>query len=486
MGVSKPQGEQCSILTMYYVISKGSSVGIDPTTGTATGTRSLTGNWSPWMTTKIPKYIGRDIVGALTNPQVLGQGVYKQNPDWVNTWINQAIAIADYVGYTPYTGIGNARGQEGWLYGWWDGGKNFAGIPSQRTSTSLQCIWKTMQDDPDIKKVLGQKDSWNPVDTYMVKENVDKKIHTYCENLLEEFNKGNVAAENFVGTVNIFLSKLVKDKTLVPISLKKQTTGVSMRIKSNNIEDMPSGVIDVVTGGFTDDPYSYFQIEDRSGKLDFKGNSFLYKAQFQVGAYRQKYKIEQRMQQSNNKQEVKDIVKKDAGGYKDAGAQAGNVPVNDFKDLIKTYANVSSYDFKVPSRTETLKDISYWVDLYDTFTKYKFKDKSVDLGATEILGTKFSTQEYFTIAAEMDAQKDDKSLNAFIVGLFPAFTKKKLKKERFSGKFRNKLYNLRFLQALKNANDKDDLCMLLTSIYYGAAKMKMKATDLQGPFLKLS
>ena len=49
-----------------------------------------------------------------------------------------------------------------------------------------------------------------------------------------------------------------------------------------------------------------------------------------------------------------------------------------------------------------------------------------------------------------------------------------------------KLYNLRFLQALREADKKDDLCMLLTSIYYGAAKMMQKSTDLVGPFLKLS
>ena len=71
----------------------------------------------------------------------------------------------------------------------------------------------------------------------------------------------------------------------------------------------------------------------------------------------------------------------------------------------------------------------------------------------------------------------------------------RLEKGNFSGKIRNRCYQLRFMRALVNAYDskmiirgKQDaqLCMLLVRLYYLAAKMKMKDSDLQGPFVKLS
>ena len=42
------------------------------------------------------------------------------------------------------------------------------------------------------------------------------------------------------------------------------------------------------------------------------------------------------------------------------------------------------------------------------------------------------------------------------------------------------------MQAVINARKKHELCMLLTSVYYGAAKMKMTKDDLQGPFIKVA
>ena len=489
MGVSKPQGEHCSIVTMYQVISEGANVGVDPAFGKPGGqARSTPGNWASWMNKSTPLYAGRSLVASISG--ILGQGSWAANPLWVNTWINQAIVISNYIGYrynsTPGSNV-NIAGSPGWMYGWWDAKGSIQGIPNNKTTECLQCIWNSFQKDPAIKKVLGQKDSWNPVDTYMVQSSVEKKIHKYCNDLLDEFNKGNVAAEEYVRTINVYLSGFVADKTLLPISLKKMTEGVSMSLKVNNVEELPNGVIDVVTGNITNIPYSYFELTGRNGKLDFRGNSFLYKASIQPGAIRHQYQIEQRMQgATGNKQEVKDIVRKDAGGYKAAGAQAGNVPVNDFKALIKEYAGVSSYDYMVPTINETLKDPGYWAGLYEEAKKYSgFK---VDLGDTRILGQKFTTKEYFDILADLYSLKDDAALDSYLGSKFESYAKsnQKLKKNSLTGKIRNKLYNLRFLQALREADKKDDLCMLLTSIYYGAAKMMQKSTDLVGPFLKLS
>ena len=490
--VTKAQGEHCSIVTMYWVISEGSSVGSDPSIGTVGATRSLPGKWASWMTKQSPAYLGRDLTRSVSG--ILGSGIWNSSPDWVNTWVNQAIVIAEYIGYNYNTKPGgvNIVGDPGWLYGWWDAKGIFKGIPAQRQTDCLQCIWKEFQSIPKIKKVLGQKDSWNPTDTYMVQKKTADEMHGYCSNLIKQFQAGIVAAEAFVGSVDVYLSKLVKEKTLLPISLKKMTTGVSMSIKVNNVEDIPNGEIDIVSGHLTQNPYSYFELSDRSGKLDFRGNSLVYKSEFTAMAYRHQYQIEQRMQgATGNKQEVKDIVRTDAGGYKAAGAQAGNVPVDTFKKYIKEWAGVSNYDYKVGSIKNAIgNDSQYWADLYDEIKRYNSSHwKSVDLGTTSILGNKFTTREYFDLLGQIEQQKNDTALDNFLSSKFVDYARsnKKLRgMDKLPGKVRNKLYNLRFLQALMNADKQGDLCMLITSIYYSAAKMMIKKTDLIAPFLKLS
>ena len=111
------------------------------------------------------------------------------------------------------------------------------------------------------------------------------------------------------------------------------------------------------------------------------------------------------------------------------------------------------------------------------------------MGTTSILGNKFTTREYFDLLGQIEQQKNDTALDNFLSSKFVDYARsnKKLRgMDKLPGKVRNKLYNLRFLQALMNADKQGDLCMLITSIYYSAAKMMIKKTDLIAPFLKLS
>ena len=64
-------------------------------------------------------------------------------------------------------------------------------------------------------------------------------------------------------------------------------------------------------------------------------------------------------------------------------------------------------------------------------------------------------------------------------------TKKKLTKGVFSAKFRNKLFNIRFMKAITNARKDGKLGRFLATIYYKAAKQKMTNADFEGPFVKL-
>ena len=112
--ISKAQGEHCSIVTMYNVINEGWSVGLNPD-NKQKRTGANKGTWEPWMSSKNPYAVGRGITYSLAS--ILGQGKYADPKavGWVNTWINQSIVIAKHIGYTPYDGFGQQRGNTDWM-----------------------------------------------------------------------------------------------------------------------------------------------------------------------------------------------------------------------------------------------------------------------------------------------------------------------------------------------------------------------------------
>ena len=498
--ISKAQGEHCSIVTMYNVIDEGWSVGRNPNTKVSR-TGAGKGTWESWMSTQRPYDLGRGIIYSLSSPQLLGKGKLT-NPKavgWINTWINQSIAIANHIGYTPHDGFGQGRGDSGWMYGWWDGGKSFSGIPNQKISVCLQCIWDNFKKYESISGKQGifanQKDNWNPTDTYLIKKDTDKQITAFCDNLMKEVKEAEADPQIYITSVNDFLIRMVNEGGLVPLSLKKQTDGVSVSVKEVNIHPIPGGKIDVVKGHLAKpQAYAKFDVVDDKGgdKIDFISNSFKFTAEIQVGSTSNKWHIEERMSsKTTSKAEVKDHNWKDSGGFKAADAQAGNVPITKFQALIAKYAKSGTYDKKIGSSGNIFNgNVQYWADLYDTVSKHNFSGMGkVNMGKTTILKNPLSTKEYFEVLSKIDAAKDDKALDAVLANEFTSYAMKKkrnIKKNEFSGKIMNKLRNLRFLEALINADNDNKLCMILTAIYYQAAKMKMSQDDLQAPFIKLA
>ena len=497
--ISKAQGEHCSIVTMYNVIAEGWSVGRNPN-DKKSRSGSGKGTWESWMTNKRPYDLGRGITYSISS--ILGQGKFADPAavGWVNTWINQSIVVAKHIGYTPYDGFGQQRGSSDWMYGWWDGGKNISGIPRNKVSVALQCIWDDFKKYKKISSKQGlfanQKDNWNPTDTYLITSDADKKLTEFCGNLTTEFEKAEANPEIYIKSINDFLISLINDGGLVPISLKKQTAEVSISIKENNITPIPGGKIDVVKGHLIKPTaYAKFDVVDTKGggSLDFVSNSFKFTAEIQVGSTGNRYHIEQRMSSKvTSKAEVKDHNKKDLDEkYKAADAQAGNVPVAKFEALITKYAKSGTYDSKIGTSGRVLNgNVKYWADLYDEVKQHNFHGMGkVNMGDTTILNQSYGTQKYFELLSDFDKAKNDKELDSVLAVADTSYAIRKnrrIKKGEFSGKIMNKLRNLRFLKAMINADEDNDLCMLLTAIYYQAAKMKMKDSDLQAPFYKLA
>ena len=302
----------------------------------------------------------------------------------------------------------------------------------------------------------------------------------------------------FVGTVNMELCKLVNDNELIPISLKKQTTKVTMSAKKTNIQPIPGGELNEVRGWFTAKPYCYCDVvtgKKGANEIDFKGNSFFFKCHIKVGGYGTDYQIEQRMQgASPDKAELKDIRKTDGGDTKPADAQVGQVPTQKFQDLVKKWANSNNYDHNIPKVGVPFSDtqLNYWADEMDAISKAQLSlgengTTQIDLGKFEILGQAYKPREYWALLGRLDNANSPSAI-ASIVG-------ESMDKGNFSAKIRNRCYQLRFMRALVNAYNSKmitqgkgeaQLCMLLVALYYLAAKMKMKDSDLQGPFYKVA
>ena len=359
--VFKEEQEQCSIITTYYAIEKDADLAPDA---------------------------DKDLKNTLLK-------VYPNMPDdWYHTFLNQAAALKK-----------SLRKAKDLKYGWYDGKEGWASgiIPDNKVSYIMSEIWDTFTDEQ--KKIFGgQKDSWNTADVFVVNDNQERFILRRVKELQEEFEEP-VPPEIFVGTLNVYLSKLAEDNILFPISLKKQTRNAPVKVTPTNIDDIPVEGLSAFDGDFLAKPYSYFDISNRNGKINFRGNSLFWKAKFSVGSYPYFYQIEQRMQGKSSKAEVKDLVVKGKQGKRGpADAQTGNVPMPIMKELIKEYSE-EDYDHKI-TPIGTPLDEKYWVDYFDSI--YNKSKKSFDLGKLEIFGKILKPKEFMKKAILIDEMPDDK------------------------------------------------------------------------------
>ena len=427
--VFKEEQEKCSIIATYYAIEK--NVNLEP---------------------------DKD----LDLKSVFAE-VYPNMPeDWYVTFLNQAQAIK------------NKIGDNNWKYGWYDGTQGWASgiMPNNKVSYIMSAIWDVFTDKQ--KKVFGgQKDSWNTADVFVVNTQMEKEILKQVKIYQNDF-QDFVPPQIFIGTLNAYLSELVKNNDLIPISLKKQTKNAPVRVKETNVDDVPVEGLKPFDGEFLAKPYSYFDIVNRGSKLNFTGNSLFYKASVQVGNYPYFYQIEQRMQGQSSKAEVKDlVVKGDKGKRGPADAQTGNVPMPQFKALVKDYTG-EDYDHNIPA-VGTKIDEEYWSDYLETIYKQAQEKLDFDFGGFTVFGKKYNPTEFMEFAVRLDNLSDKKIRTLY-----------NMNKNAFSAKLRNKLRHLRTIKAILKAQKKNKLSEFLMIIYFRAAKMNITDKDLVSPFLKVS
>ena len=427
--VFKEEQEKCSIIATYYAIEKNANLEPDEDT---------------------------DLKSVFTK-------VYPNMPeDWYVTFLNQAQAIK------------NKIGDNNWKYGWYDGTQGWASgiMPNNKVSYIMAAIWDVFTDKQ--KKVFGnKKDSWNTADVFLVNAQKEGQILKRVKELQSDF-QNFVAPEIFVGTLNAYLSELVKNNHLIPISLKKQTKNAPVKVTETNVDDVPVEGLKPFGGEFLAKPYSYFDIVNRGSKLNFTGNSLFYKASVQIGNYPYFYQIEQRLQGKSSKAEVKDlVVKGDKGKRGPADAQTGNVPMPQFKALVKDYTG-EDYDHNIPA-IGTKIDEEYWSDYLETIYKQAQEKLDFDFGGFTVFGKKYNPTEFMEFAIRLDNLSDKKIKTLY-----------NMNKNAFSAKLRNKLRHLRTIKAILKAQKKNKLSEFLMIIYFRAAKMNITDKDLVSPFLKVS
>ena len=393
--VFKEEQEQCSIITTYYAIEKDADLSPDA---------------------------DQDLKNTLLK-------VYPNMPDdWYHTFLNQAAALKK-----------SLRKAKDLKYGWYDGKEGWASgiIPDNKVSYIMSEIWDTFTDAQ--KKIFGgQKDSWNTADVFVVNSKQEENILNRVKQLQKEF-EDPTPPEIFIGTLNAYLSQLARENILLPISLKKQTKSAPVKVTPTNLDAVPVEGISATNGQFLAKPYSYFEISDRGGKINFKGNSLFFKAQFSVGAYPYNYQIEQRMQGKSSKAEVKDLVVKGNKGKRGpADAQTGNVPMPLMKQLIKEYSG-EGYDDKITDKL----DENYWVPYFVSI--YNASKKIFDLGTLTIMGESRTPEQFIKQAIKIDSMTDKQVRVLY-----------KASKNAFSSKLRNKLRHLRTIKSILNAQQKGD------------------------------
>ena len=425
--VFKEEQEKCSIIATYYAIEKDANLEPD-----------------------------KDL-----DLKSVFMKVYPNMPeDWYVTFLNQAQAIKDKIG------------DNNWKYGWYDGSQGWASgiMPNSKVSYIMGAIWDVFTEKQ--KKVFGnKKDSWNTADVFVVNAQKERQILKRVKELQSDF-QNFVAPEIFVGTLNAYLSNLVKDNDLIPLSLKKQTKNAPVKVTETNVDDVPVEGLKPFDGEFLAKPYSYFDIVNRGSKLNFIGNSLFYKASFQVGNYPYFYQIEQRLQGKSSKAEVKDlVVKGDKGKRGPADAQTGNVPIPQFMALVKDYTG-EGYDDDIPAIGSKI-DEKYWSDYLETI--YNKEKNNFDFGKFTIFGKKYSPRKFMEFAVKLDnlPEKEVKTLY-------------KVSKNQYSAKLRNKLRHLRTIKAYLKAKKDKKFSEFLMIVYFRAAKMNISDKDLVSPFLKVS
>jgi|TARA_B100000073_G_scaffold344027_1_gene350007 hypothetical protein len=384
----------------------------------------------------------------------------KEYPSMSNDWRTGILAgteaLLSYLNHTPGTK------DTTWKYAHYDG--RTKSIPATSTTDVLNYIWDSFGTEQ--KKIFaGKKDSWDTADVYIVKSNKEREIKNTVDDLKEQFSDLDPAI--FVGTVNRYMSALLEQKILVPISLKQKTKNVNVRITPTNIALGPEG-LEVQSGSIVTALNTRFQISSgrRASDFDFEGNSLRFEMEFEAGAYKKRYTWETKAgSKSADVTEPRDRAVNNKGKYVTAAARNGSIPGPEMAKLVKHYTN-EDLNYNIPLNGKASDaQVKYWQAYYKKVLQMSSTTVPVDIVGPQIDKQTVSTDDFIKNMLLLDSGVPSG--------------------KNFATKIRAKLRHLRYIMMFLKANQQGKLGELIAHAYFLSSKMNITQADLAGPFVKV-
>lgn len=377
--------------------------------------------------------------------------------EWYLGLLKQAKALIKYLGHSE----GNK--DTSWKYARFGGSTKT--LPATKTTDIYDYIWSSFSR-PQQQLFTGKKDSWNTTDVYMVKSSEERSIKNMITLLKKEFTDEITDPGIFVGTVNAYLGKLLMEKSLLGISLKKPTKSEpESHVYETNIDVGPDG-IEVHDGDIVGNMFTYMEITKRGSEMDFAGNSLTFEAQFKAGKYIKRYFWESKVSSvAAHATEPRDRVATNKGKYVNATARNGAIPAPKMAELVKRYTN-EEINYNIPLNGKFNEThLKYWQEYFENLVDEDSISK--DFGKISYMDKKCTPKEFIQKAFLLDDQSANPSGKNFAV------------------KLRSKLRILRYIKMFIDAKSQGKLAELVTHAYFLSSKMNISQADLSGPFIKV-
>jgi len=377
--------------------------------------------------------------------------------EWYLGLLKQAKALIKYLGHSE----GNK--DTSWKYARFGGSTKT--LPATKTTDIYDYIWSSFSR-PQQQLFTGKKDSWNTTDVYMVKSSEERSIKNMITLLKKEFTDEITDPGIFVGTVNAYLGKLLMEKSLLGISLKKPTKSEpESHVYETNIDVGPDG-IEVHDGDIVGNMFTYMEITKRGSEMDFAGNSLTFEAQFKAGKYIKRYFWESKVSSvAAHATEPRDRVATNKGKYVNATARNGAIPAPKMAELVKRYTN-EEINYNIPLNGKFNEThLKYWQEYFENLVDEDSISK--DFGKISYMDKKCTPKEFIQKAFLLDDQSANPSGKNFAI------------------KLRSKLRILRYIKMFIDAKSQGKLAELVTHAYFLSSKMNISQADLSGPFIKV-
>ena len=461
--------EKASLIAFYYAIEKGVNLGTlkEPATGAQARDEDLY----------------KALLGVY--PDMLGTNANKPDFRWYKAFLKQAIVFIDWLDHKQ------GSIDSSYKYGRF-GSKTIKGIPSSSTSEIGDKIWDDFMTK-DQKQLFGsgspKKDSWNPMDVYIVKKSDEdgliKELKDSC--CFEDRIAPDVeaAAMMEVQGLNRYLAYFTKQHKFVGVSLKETDSG-DPKVTENNLEktfdhiEHSCGMITkklnmnmTLLGSKT--KVKKGEVIDKG--MDFQSNSLTYEGQFVIGSSLKNYKYESKISSvENHATEPRDRVAGARGGLTNAAARNGAVPVPKMAKIVKQYSK-QKINQNIPLKGNfDVKDKEAMVKLLTDIKKGGGQTQVQSPFAFNIHLNRKAGKWWSNLSAKEYVDK--------LVELDDEYPKKT---DKFPKALRSKFRAARYIYMFQEAerDSEHTLSQLIAELYFASSKINISPKDLSGPFIKI-